>query len=152
MYRCKQKRIIMVKKVSVIFLVCCIFLASGWVSCTKEKEPETPFTRMVGKWKKVRYATDDNGNGVLDDYEMRPVTQDIVNILEFKKDSTGVEYATHSLDLPFSWYIGNEVSLMTIYKTGDSIAYKVVYVSGANLHLTTKSNVGLAGYYYDITK
>lgn len=142
----------MIKKASIFFLSGCIALSMGWVSCKKEEKVATPFSRVIGKWKKVRFATDDNANGVLDEWEVRPVQAGITNVMEFKKDSTGVERTTFSPDLPFHWFIGGDVSLMTIYDTGDSIAYKVVLVSSANLHLSTKTKNGLVGYYYDTQK
>ena len=145
-------RIVMVKKATGIFLLCCIALSMGWLSCKKKEEPATQYTRMLGKWKKVRYATDDNANGALDEWEMRELPDGLSNTLEFKKDSTGTESATFSPDLKFRWFIGGDVGLLTVYNTGDSVGYKVVLLTSANLHLTTKTKLGLAGYYYDKTK
>ncbi len=150
--RYSKRRIAMMKKASVFFFVGCIALSIGWVSCKKEEKLNTPSSRLLGKWKKVRYATDDNANGVLDEWEMRPVEPGITNVIEFKKDSSGIERTTFSPDLDFRWFIGGDVSLMTIYSTGDTIAYKVVLVTSANLHISTKTKNGLAGYYYDTQK
>ncbi len=137
------------KKTLIISLIGCIALCIGWSSCKPKENITTPFTRLIGKWQKVRYATDDNGNGGLDEWEIHSTLPTNVETLEFKKDSTGVEKGTLSPDLKFHWFIGGDVSLYLVYSSGDTIAYKVVTNTAANLHLTTRTKLGLAGYYYD---
>jgi hypothetical protein len=142
----------MTQNFKIYLLLSCLFLSTGIVSCHKTETLSTPSSKLVGKWKQVRYATDDNANGQIDDWEIKAVDKSATNSIEFKKDSTGIESGTFSPDLPFSWMITGELSLMTIYNTGDTFLYKVTLVNAAHLYLTTKTKFGLAGYYYDTEK
>lgn len=117
-------------------------------SCNKGNNDTSPKARILGRWEKVGFATDDNSNGIIDQWERNSANTTITNILEFKKDSTGVEYTTQAPDLGFSWYFGGDVSLYTIYNTGDTFTYKVLLLSGSDLHITTISKLGLSAYYY----
>jgi hypothetical protein len=139
----------MTRKYVSVFVACILTLSMGWVSCTKKAGPSSNYTRLLGKWKKVSYSTDDNGNGLLDSWEIHKLEANISSTLEFKKDSTGLETGTNSPDLAFMWSLNGEGTLVTAYDTGDTILYKLVSVSSANLQLTTKAKFGLAGYYYD---
>lgn len=130
----------------------CILLASGLNSCRKTEKLSTLASKLVGKWTKVRYATDDNANGQIEDSEQRNVPPGITNVLEFKSDNTGGEYATNSPDLPFSWQMNGEQSLMLIYATGDTIVHKIALVNSGNLNLTYRSKIGLAEYFYNKQK
>ncbi len=117
-------------------------------SCTKA--PLGPSSvRILGKWKKVKFATDDNSNGTLDSWEFRNANASVINTLDFKKDSTGIESSTGSPDLPFTWYINAEQNLKIEYNTGDAFFYKITRLDGGKLHITAKTQIGLAGYYYD---
>lgn len=127
------------------------FIAVSFFSCAKKEVVNTPYTRLFGKWKKVRFATDDNANGVIDDWEFVATDKNITNTLLFKSDSTGTEATTNAPDLSFRWFIGGDVSLYLIYATGDTFTYNVVENSAAHLYLTTKSKIAIAGYYYDRT-
>jgi hypothetical protein len=142
----------MAHKLPVLSLIFCLILSSGVISCKKDETQPTLSSKVTGKWKQVRYATDDNANGVLDDWEVHEVVTDITNILDFKNDGTGVEYTTGNPDLPFGWGLTSELSLAFSYKSSDTILYKITRVNSANLHLTTRTKNGLAGYYYDKTK
>jgi hypothetical protein len=124
-------------------MVCCFVF-----SCNKGDENTSPNARIIGRWEKVGFATDDNSNGIIDQWERNPASTTITNILEFKKDSTGKEYTTQAPDLGFRWYFGGDVSLYTIYNTGDTFTYKVLKLSGSDLHITTFSKLGLSAYYY----
>lgn len=117
-------------------------------SCRKSDNSSTSGSKLVGKWTKVRYATDDNANGKIDDWEQRDVVGGNTNVLEFKNDNTGGEYASNTQDLPFTWQINGEQSLMLIYSTGDTIVHKIALVNSKNLNLTYRSKIGLAEYYY----
>lgn len=144
----------MIKIIKIVFILCSLLLAASAImmSCNKKETIGSPSSRLIGKWKKVRYATDDNANGQIDDWEIQAVDAGITNIMEFKKDSTGIESATFAVDQAFTWLITGEKSLVTVYNSGDSILYKLVLISQSNLHITTKTKLGLAGYYYDTYK
>ena len=133
-------RICVVLVLSVVW--CSVF------SCNKGNNDTSPKARIVGRWEKVGFGTDDNSNGSIDQWEKNTETTTITNILEFKKDSTGIEYTTQAPDLGVSWYFGGDVSLYTIYNTGDTFTYKVILLSGSDLHITTISKLGLSAYYY----
>lgn len=105
-------------------------------------------SRLVGKWVKVKSATDDNNNGQIDSWEQQAVATGKKNVLEFKQDNTGGEYTEGTPDLTFTWMINGEQSLMMIYSTGDTIVSKIAQVNSGNLALTSKAKFGLVGYYY----
>ncbi|GAA4460031.1 hypothetical protein GCM10023093_02020 [Nemorincola caseinilytica] len=141
----------MIRNIPVFALAACFFLSTGIISCTKDEKQPLLSTRLAGKWKKVRYATDDNVNGLLDEWETHPVDSATSNILEFKQDSTGVEYTTNSPELLFSWYITSEQTLSFAYKNSETTIFKIARINSANLELTTRTKNGLVGYYYDRT-
>jgi hypothetical protein len=85
----------------------------------------------------------------LDSWEFRNANAAVVNTLEFKKDSTGMETSTGSPDLPFTWYINAEQTLTIEYNTGDAFFYKITRLDVGKLQITAKTQIGLAGYYYD---
>ncbi len=129
-----------------VVLVCA--LLSLLSSCKKNTDNNSPNARIIGKWEKTGFATDDNSNGIIDQWEKNPASTIITNILEFKKDSTGSEYTTQSPDLGFVWYFSGDISLNTVYNTGDTFKYKVLLLSGSELQISTNSKLGLSAYYY----
>lgn len=139
----------MLRKFNVLLLISCLFVSAGVVSCNKDEKQPTVSSRMVGKWKKVRFATDDNANNVLDDWEIRNADPDIVNKLEFKSDNTGIEYTTSSPDLPFTWSLNAELTMTFTYRNSDPIMYKITRINTGKLEMTTKTKNGLVGYYYE---
>lgn len=139
----------MLRKICISSFIACLFVSMGLVSCTKQEKQPTTTSRIIGNWKKVQYATDDNGNGVLDEWEVRNVSAGLVNKLEFKKDSTGIEYTTNSPDLPFTWVVSSELTMVFTYNNSEPIVYKITRINSSVLNLTTKTKNGLAGYYYE---
>jgi hypothetical protein len=125
-------------------------LVVGVSSCKKE-DPPTTATRIAGKWLKVRYATDDNANGVLDEWEIRDVEGGVSNIMDFRGDSTGTEYTTGSPDLTFFWAINAEQSMIFAYKNSDTLLFKITRLNSSELFITTTGKKGLLGYYYNRT-
>lgn len=142
----------MTKKSFISFFVACIVLASVVNACRKTESSPTVSLKLVGKWTKVRYATDDNANAQIEQSEQRYVPNGITSVLEFKNDNTGGEYTSNSPDLPFSWQINGEQALMLVYATGDTIVHKIALVNSKNLNLTYRSKIGLAEYYYNRQK
>jgi hypothetical protein len=123
-------------------------------SCTKKQAAETPFTRMLGKWKLAKTATDDNGNNIIEGSEIHAVAAGQDNEVTFNKDLTGTETNIYngvaSPPLNFTWKITNEDSSIQCAYTGhDTITYYLVSVSSANLVLQTFATHGLAWYTYN---
>jgi hypothetical protein len=79
---------------------------------------------------------------------MRKASTAVVNVLEFKKDNSGIETSTGSPDLGFSWSLSGGLLKIT-YNTGDAFSYNVMLLNSAKLNITAKTSVGLAGYYYE---
>ena len=137
------------KSISLLLLFVIFSCSIGLSSCAKKEGVDTPFTRLVGKWKRVKLATDDNNNGQIEDREIFPDVANITNTIEFKKDSTGVEKTTFSPDLPFRWQITGEGAITLFYAANFTISYRVVSVTSHDLNLTTRATTGLVGYYYE---
>ena len=135
------------RNIVIFFTLFIAFLVLGVSSC-KKPALETPFTRIIGKWKKVKYATDDNHNGVIDQKEIFLVESGVKNELLFKKDSTGVETTNSSPALSFKWRIVSGASVLIAYSANDTITYNITDISSVDLTLTTTTKLGLAWYYY----
>ena len=133
--------------ISTLFLLLSLLVCS----CTKKKQPDTPFTRVMGSWKKVQFATDDNGNGIIDQQEIRNVQLGMIDILVFKSDTTG--YEATSVDgskdtLRFNWFVGGD-SLYVSYDAHYSAHYLISHISTGNLELLTGDSLTLAWYSYN---
>ena len=142
----------MTRNITVIALAACLALSAGIISCHKNEKQPLLASRIPGKWVKVRYATDDNANSVLDEWEVHNVDAATTNTLQFKSDSTGVESATGSPDLSFTWFITAEQSLSFAYNNSETTIFKITHINSGKLELTTKTKNGLVGYYYDRTE
>lgn len=133
-------------------VVCVVLIVSVFcflfTSCNKKDNDTSPNARIIGRWQKTGFATDDNSNGMIDVWEKNAASTVISNILEFKKDSTGVEYTSQAPDLGFVWFFRGDISLYTVYNTGDTFKYNVLLLSGKELQITTNSKLGLSAYYY----
>jgi hypothetical protein len=136
------------KKVNVIILSSALMLAYALLpACNKRQGADTPFARVIGKWKKVQYATDDNGSGKIESYEIHDVESSVNNVLVFSADNTGYETNDFAPTLNFTWNIAGD----SIYRNGSghlSITYFLAAVNSYNLTLTTNTNLGLAWYNY----
>jgi hypothetical protein len=139
----------MMNRRSLFLLTAMLSISIGFNSCAKKESANTPSDRLIGKWKKVKFATDDNNNGQIDSWEISAVQPNIVNTVEFKKDNTGVEKTSGAFDLDFTWEIVGELSLQVIYSANDTIRYNLIDVNSSALNLTTRTSISLAGYYYD---
>jgi hypothetical protein len=131
-----------------IFLTVCIASMMFGVTSCKRQAPDTPFGRMLGKWKKVKYATDDNRNGIIDKKEIFLVESGVDNEILFRKDSTGVETTNSDPPSSFRWQIVGDASVLVQYTASDTITYSIENVSSGSLTLTTSTQFGLAWYYY----
>ena len=129
-----------------------LFVASLFCisSCTKKEQPDTPFTRVMGGWQKIEYATDDNNNGVIDKQEIHSQPLGFIDIMVFKSDTTGYEATSfdNSKDTSyFQWFVGGD-SLYVSYKAHFSEVYYIQHVSSGNLEIITSTPTGLAWYNY----
>lgn len=133
---------------SILFV---IPLLIGVESCTKKQPPDTLFSKMLGQWKKTAYATDDNGNGVIDAGEIHPQSANILDELVIKKDTTGYENTIvnniQEVPLNFKWYVYAD-SVVFYYAAHDTIVYYIDEVNSYTLALYTNTSTGLAAYYY----
>ena len=136
------------KRNIVIFFTLFIATIVLVVSSCKRQAPDTPFSRIIGKWKKTKYATDDNRNGVIDQQEIFLVESGVKNELLFKQDSTGMETTNSAPALTFKWRIVSGASVLIQYSANDTVEYSITNISSVDLTLTTNTKLGLAWYYY----
>lgn len=140
----------MKRVVSILTLFAVTAFAAGLGSCAKTQKADTLEGRIPGKWKKMKYATDDNISGTIDSWEIHPVEAGVDNVFTVNSDHTGVEL-TNNFTLNFTWTLAGDV--LTCFKTGhDTTAYRVTGVSTEYLILTTDTKLGLAWYYYGKSK
>jgi|GEM_PF-874164 len=136
---------------SLFVFILFLCLAIGADSC-KKQELETPSTRIRGKWKLVKTATDDNNNRNIEDVEIIDVPKTLEDVITFEKDNTGVENTTangiKSLPLNFDWSITGD-SVDITYDYHETIRYYLVSVSSGSLTLQTNTQFGLAWYNYN---
>ena len=135
----------------ILFALSAVIVGMG--SCAKKKTPDTTAGKMVGNWKKIQFATDDNASGVIEQSEISNQPSAIDDELFFRSDNTGTETTiinknkTAESVLNFSWSLVGE-SLTVIYTANDTVAYAIVNVNSSNLIVTTKTSIGLAWYSY----
>lgn len=132
-----------------------VFAAMGALlpSCKRKELAETRKTRVQHAWKLVRTATDANANGVLDASEIHPVSESIVTTLTLNSDQSGNENVVANgvaTDYPFTWTM--DVKMDTITRNGvghNVVKYFLADISSINMELTTMTDLGIAGYYYE---
>jgi len=142
----------MKKNMIILFALFLLFLSAGFISCTKKEAPNTPFSRILGKWKKTQYATDDNNNGVIDAGEIHSVPATLDDELLFTNEATGVETSVDNgvtaTPLSFDWKIVGSDSVWVAYRANDTLTYYIAEVSSHDLQLNIVTQFGLAAYYY----
>ncbi len=123
-------------------------------SCKRKEVTETRKTRIQHSWKLVRTATDANANGVIDASEIHPVSASLVITLTFNSDLTGNENVIANgvpTDYPFTWTMDPTLDTITRNGVGHNvIKYYLSDISSINMDLTTMTDLGLAGYYFEI--
>ena len=125
-------------------------LLAATVGCKKDSNP-TEYDRILGKWKQVQFATDDNGNGLLDPQELHSVAKTYSDILAFNNDSEGLETVftdNVTTNYAFSWYL---TAADTLQRNGighDTILYQIQDITSLHLTLMTTSKVSLVWYIY----
>src|SRR5579871_6626452 len=96
------------KPVYSILFIFVVILCTGSISGCRKDANETAYTRLEGKWKLVQQALDDNDNGSIDGNEIHATDPAIVDVIQFKADSTGVETVAANADttvFPFRYTI-----------------------------------------------
>lgn len=131
-------------------------LAGGalFFSCRKIDKPQTRLTRIQHSWQLVKTATDANGNGKIDDYEVQPISESMNNVLTFNADNTGKETVIANnvtTDYPFTWTMDANMDTITREGVGHNvIKYYLENISSIAMELTTTSNLGVVAYFYEI--
>ena len=131
------------------FAVAALLLAAP-VACKKDGDV-TAYDRLLGKWKQTQFATDDNGNGILDPQELHNVAANRTDNLIFNDDSEGVETIIAdnvTTNYPYSWYLLPGDSLQRNGIGHDTILYQIQDITAVKLTLMTNSNLGMAWYIY----
>ena len=123
------------------------------MSCAKKQGADTPFTRLQGKWVLTKTATDDNGSGEIDGYEIHSISASQNTVKTFNSNGSGVENNIYdgitSPQLNFNYYIVGRDSVRIAYTANDTLTYYIATLSSVNLTLITNTVRGLAAYYYD---
>ncbi len=131
-------------------------LAGGalFFSCKKIDKPQTRLTRIQHSWQLVKTATDANGNGQIDSYEIQPISESMNNVLTFNTDNTGKETVVANsvtTDYPFTWTMDAKMDTITREGVGHNIIkYYLADISSIAMELTTTSNLGVVAYFYEI--
>ncbi len=134
-----------------LFLILSFLGLIGFASsCRKSGEFTTISDRVEGKWKLARFASDDNLNGTIDNYEIHTDTSTRDYELLFNKDGSGINTNTingvKSPDLKFTWYMVSYDSLRIAYQANDTLLYHVSDISSKQMTLTytsKKENSGI---------
>ncbi len=127
--------------------------AAGFLySCTKKDKLQTQLTRLETKWKLASFATDDNGNGAIDNLEIHPVATGTDDEITFNSDGTGSQTVNESgtnVSYPFMWVLSNDT--LTRYGQGrDTIVYYLANISSVSLELTAVVDTNkLVAYFYN---
>jgi hypothetical protein len=143
----------MKKYTSILLLPVMAMMIAGLGACAKKKEPDTTAGKIIGKWKKIQYATDDNQNGIIDAEEITNQPSSIDDELFFASSQTGNETTTINKNksevtvLEFDWSV-SENKLWIGYRANDTVTYSVVNINASNLIITTNTSRGLAWYSY----
>ncbi len=139
------------KIISILSILFILSILVCIASCTKKQQPDTLFTRLAGRWKKIQYATDDNNNGIIDQQEIRVQPANFTDVLFFNlSDTTGYEAVNHDNftdTAAFQWFVGGD-SLYVSYAAHLSLRYHIENVSSATLTILTRTSAGLAWYRY----
>jgi hypothetical protein len=120
----------------------------GMNSCTKQSTIETPFNMLVGDWKLVATATDDNLNGVMDPEEVQSWPIANTELLKFNPDSTGNESKTFdniTTNYSFHWSFHNSFhEISRSYSAKTTMYSHLDLLTPTDMHIMTMDTV-----YYD---
>jgi len=120
-------------------------------SCSKPSTLETPFTMLVGDWKLVATATDDNLNGVMDPEEIQSWPAANTELLKFNPDSSGNESKTYdniTTNYTFHWSFYNSFHEISRSYSSKTVIYSHLdLLTPTDMHIMTMDTV-----YYDSSK
>ena len=133
------------RKMAYFFLVAGSILLLGGFSGCKKEGANTAFARIQGQWRLIQYGIDNNGDGVIEPYELQLVPSTTIKIYDFKADSTGIESNNDSTpNISFYWKLTGD-SLWIATSIHDTTTYYVSLLNSsnliilANLQVTTSS-------------
>src|ERR1700744_2061051 len=128
----------------IILLILCVALM---YSCGKSTV-DTPYTKLEGNWAIIQTATDDNGNGQLDNEELRTVTDN--ETMQFRNDSTGTLHVIingTTIDYVYTWaFINNYTELRRIAYGEDTTLAKIVTLTTKDMTLMNYTDPQLSWY------
>lgn len=132
------------RQLAFVFVTLMMMLIIG--ACSRKKGPTSISDVMPGKWQLIKYGSDDNLNGNIDNYEMHDVVPGMSYEMIFNEDGSGVQSNTNngikSLDLAFNWHFLSYDSLRISYAANDTITYHVATSSSVALGLITTTQIG----------
>jgi hypothetical protein len=138
------------KIISYVLLIALVTFVPA--ACSKKRGPDTASAKLLGKWKLAKLASDDNHNGVIDGYEIHPVSplQDIEYL--FNNDAVCVEYNSYAgksePNVNFEWGVINGDTLRINLKANDTLNYFLVNITSGDLTVTENSPQGLQWFYF----
>ncbi len=133
------------------FLFVLIFCCSMFCESCKKEQADTQASRLVGNWKKIQYATDDNNNGILDAQEIHNVQVGFDDYMFFKADSTGSETVKANGETSIYAFRWNLPIGDSLYRQGVghlNISYYIVDITSSNLTLVSNQSKVAAWYIY----
>lgn len=123
----------------ILFTLLLLPILLGMGSCTKAKPADTPYDRIQGKWKKVKYGLDDNNDKTFQAREIHWQPPQIDDEVTFNSDGTGKETTTSNntdmIVLSFVWKVTPQNKVWVAYKTHDTVTYSIYRVNSENLEL-----------------
>lgn len=124
-------------------------------SCKRDDKPQTRLTRLQHTWKLVKTATDANGNGAIDASEIQPINiATLASTIAFNENMSGNENVVANgvtTDYPFTWTINAQMDTITRNGIGHNVVkYYLADISSIAMELTTMTDLGVAGYFYEI--
>jgi hypothetical protein len=127
---------------AILIFACLIRMAT---SCSKSSEYTTIADRLEGKWKLTKYATDNNLNGRIDNYEIHDDTSIHDYQYVFNKDGSGLNTSVFngvkSPDLKFYWSMISYDSMRIAYVANDTLVYHVSDITSKQMTLTSTSKL-----------
>ena len=116
-------------------LACFILLLGGLGGCKKEGA-NTAFSRIQGRWRLIEFGIDNNGDGVIEPYELQLLSSKTITIYDFKGDSTGMQSTVANGDTQFNinfyWKLLGD-SLWIATSIHDTTTYYVSLLNSSNL-------------------
>ena len=120
----------------ILIVLLAIYLVVGVLSCAKKQGPDTPYTRMVGKWKLAKTGND-NGNGVI---VYTPVLKGQDWEWTFNNNSTAIELnndgPSQNPTENYDWKIVGADSLWMAGAWHDTTTYYLFSINSSAMTLT----------------